>query len=195
MGRGVLNDWDLSHRAGEPHRGGERTGTATFIAMELLCDENKDGRMERQYHHDLEGLLWILPWVFQFRDSVRINRQLAGWETGDFAECHEQKGIFLTNIEKSPSKPSKYSPTESWCREWKGLAASLLLWVALGNLQRSWHRQQSGEPIIPPPADVFDQFCKELHRLSQSMYPAIGDILREMNVAPPTSPIPPIPST
>ena len=63
-GRGVLNDWDLSHRAGEPHRGGERTGTTTFMALGLLCREYCDGRMERQYHHDLEGFIWILPWVF-----------------------------------------------------------------------------------------------------------------------------------
>jgi len=190
-GRGVLNDCDLIHRAGEPHRGGERTGTATFMAMELLCDENRDGRMERQYHHDLEGLLWILPWVFlQFENSVRTNRRLADWETGDFAECNRQKSLLLAGIMTSPPM---YSPTKSWRSEW-GFAAYLLSWVWGGNIQRYQHRQTQA-PIAPVPADIFNKFCEELHQLSQSMYPAIGDILREMNVAATSSVPSSVPST
>jgi len=89
------------------------------MALELLCDKYKDGRMERQYHHDLEGFIWILPWVFlQFQDSVQINRQLAGWETGHFEKCHERKSSLLGGGMTSPT----YPPTESWRCEWKGFA-------------------------------------------------------------------------
>jgi hypothetical protein len=188
-GRGVLNDWDLSHRAGEPHHGGERTGTATFMALELLCGKYRDGRMECQYHHGLEGFIWILLWVvLQFKDSVRINRQLTGWETSDFAECNRQKSHLLHGIMTSPPI---YSPTESWHSEWD-LAAYLLIWVEEGNIQRYKHQQKQTQ--APAPADIFNEFCEELHQLSQSMYPAIGDILREMNAAP-TSSVPSMPSS
>ena len=188
MGRGVLNDWDLSHRAGEPHCGGERTETATFMALELLCCEYRDGRMERQYHHDLEGFIWILPWVFlQFQDSVRINRQLADWEIGDFEKCHQQKSSLLGGGMTS----SMYPPTKSWRSEWKGFAVHLLVWLVEGNIQR--YLQQQTAALAP--ADVFKKFYEKLHRLSQSTYPAFHDIIREMGVAPPPSSVTPMPST
>ena len=57
-GRGVLNDWDLSHHPGLPRsvqNHGERTGTVPFVAIDLLCARNWRGRKPRLYRHDLEG--------------------------------------------------------------------------------------------------------------------------------------------
>ena len=137
------------------------------------------GRVERQYYHDLEGFIWILPWVFlQFEGPRRTNRQLADWETSDFEACRKQKSDLCTSA-------SRYSPTNSWRSEWKGFAVYILTWVGVENAQRFLH-QQKGAPIAPAPADVFNAFCKVLHRCS-GMYPAIGDILREMSVTLPTS--------
>ena len=128
------------------------------------------GRVERQYYHDLEGFIWILPWVFlKFEGPRRTNRQLADWETSDFEACRKQKGDLCTSA-------SRYSPTNSWRSEWKGFAVYILTWVGVENAQRFLH-QQKGAPIAPALADVFNAFCKVL----------LGDILREMSVTLPTS--------
>ena len=77
--RGVLNDWDLSydgHSGGDEGHvaGGERTGTLPFMALDLLSDEAWKGNVQRLYRHDLEGFIWILPWVFlQYEGSERTN--------------------------------------------------------------------------------------------------------------------------
>jgi len=64
---GVLNDWDLSRQRvghGSTRNGAERTGTIPYMALDLLDPEALDGRVPRLYRHDLEGLVWILVWVF-----------------------------------------------------------------------------------------------------------------------------------
>ena len=173
-GRGVLTDWDLSHRAGEPHRGGERTGPTTFMALELLCREYSDGRMERQYHHDLEAFIWILPWVFlQFEGQRRTNRQLAPWETGDFEACRREKGGVSLS----------YSPANSWCSKWKGFATYLLSWIKMDKGATIFRSRRRRPIIAPAPADIFNTFCKMLYRRSDK-YPAICDILRELVALP-----------
>jgi len=60
----VLRDYDITTPLDRPRvRGTERTGTATFMALEPLCDDYWDGFMERQYHHELEAFIWVLRFV------------------------------------------------------------------------------------------------------------------------------------
>ena len=141
---GVLNDWDLSYDCSsggdEAHiSGGERTGTLSFMALDLLTNEAWKGGVQRLYRHDLEGFIWVLPWVFlQFEGSVRTNHQLAGWETGDFEKCAEKKRNLFSRLQ-SPN-----IATVSWKEEWK-LATSLLYW-----LQREEGNRGLSDRTTPP---------------------------------------------
>lgn len=59
---GILNDWDLAasvipkDKATSKHR----TGTAAFMALDLLANDGKP--LLHEYHHDLESFVWILIW-------------------------------------------------------------------------------------------------------------------------------------
>jgi len=123
--RGVLNDWDLSYcsqlpQSAQPH--GERTGTIPFMAVDLLCNSNWRGRKPRLYRHDLEGLIWILPWVFiQYEDSVFKEAKLKNWRTGDYSECGAAKKEML-------EEPNMHEPMVSWKVQWP-LAEVLLEWL------------------------------------------------------------------
>lgn len=80
--------------------------------------------MERLYRHDLEGLIWILPWVFlQFSEKKRKSYQLQPWRTGDYNQCREKKNDFLL-------KRNNQRPQETWKNEWD-LAFRLLRWIYL----------------------------------------------------------------
>lgn len=125
--RGILNDWDLSHvrtDTGSGHVGGERTGTLPFMALDLLTEKYWEGKIPRLYRHDLEGLIWVLPWVFlQFEGKKRTNLCLKAWQTGDYRECRRVKLEFLVDYDEPET-----SPVESWQAEWE-LASSLLGWI------------------------------------------------------------------
>lgn len=74
---GILDDRALGYVRKSGPAGNERTETVPFMALDLLCDEYWRGEVERLYRHDLEGLIWILPWVFlQFSEKKRKSYQL-----------------------------------------------------------------------------------------------------------------------
>jgi hypothetical protein len=126
VNNGILNDWDLA-QIRNPDLGhvGERTGTLPFMALDLLTREYWEGKIPRLYRHDLEGLIWILPWVFlQFKARGRVNQCLRAWQTGDYTICSKEKFYFLDYF----YKPKEFSPLESWKTEW-WLARSLLGWL------------------------------------------------------------------
>ncbi len=172
---GVLNDWDLSYY--EPlsrgKAGGERTGTLPFMALDLLSDEAWKGNMQRLYRHDLEGFIWVLPWVFlQFEGSKRTNCQLAGWETGDFDRCAMAKrGLF------SKLQFGKNIATVEWTAEWE-FAVSLLYWLEVEEGLRGQYRK------APPlsPKDIFNRFYDALCN-AQQCYPPLKKLMRELNLA------------
>ncbi|ETW79339.1 hypothetical protein HETIRDRAFT_117850 [Heterobasidion irregulare TC 32-1] len=57
-----LIDWEPATIFGQSrHDGSCHIGTMPFMALALLNEEYWEGKMKRQYHHDLEGFLWILP--------------------------------------------------------------------------------------------------------------------------------------
>ena len=104
MKRGMLNDWDLSYdcrSAPDAGRvvGGERTGTLPFMALDLLSEEAWNRNLQRLYRHDLEGFIWILPWVFlQFEEKELMIPALEAWQTGDYVECAEAKRGMISKL-------------------------------------------------------------------------------------------------
>ena len=121
----VLNDWDLSYhpsflKSVQPH--GERTGTVPFMAVDLLCQGNWAGNRPRLYRHDLEGLIWILPWVFlQYEESTFKIRKLESWSTGDYEKCATAKNQMIKSLEAQ-------IPMDSWRDQWF-VAQALLDWL------------------------------------------------------------------
>lgn len=70
---GVLNDFDLIQIYGEPSKGGRRTGTIAFMALDLLSLQGVPRRYKRLYRHDLESMLWVLIWIclsIEYKEDV-----------------------------------------------------------------------------------------------------------------------------
>ncbi|CAL1699788.1 unnamed protein product [Somion occarium] len=96
---GVLNDWDLATiRDRKDHGGLERTGSMPFMSLHLLTEEYWNGAIKRLYRHELESLIWLLPWVALNYSSgkYRLNNKVKYWITGNYTLCREDKGDFLS---------------------------------------------------------------------------------------------------
>jgi hypothetical protein len=189
--RGVLNDWDLSFRRSRDrvgHVGGERTGTVPFMAMDLLCRKYWDGEMERLYRHDLEGLIWILPWVFlQFQGTTLEVPQLASWSTGDYLRCAEKKAHFYVHH-------TDYIPMNSWKSEW-ALVSVVIGWRqrlaftlqegGLGQRPQGKRRrpEKDQDEASRVAQDVFNDFCRVLweHR---GRYRPLAKLMRDLGLNP-----------
>jgi len=95
---GVLADWDLGVIRNNPKRGTtERMGTFPFMAVDLLTPEYWEGDLRRLYRHDLEGFVWILPWIALRYDNGAKKDQprLVEWVSGDYDMCRLSKYAFL----------------------------------------------------------------------------------------------------
>ena len=94
---GVLNDFDLSLLQWEPRIiGTDRTGTVPFMATDLLTEAYWRGLIKRFYRHELEALIWVLPFTFLlYRDGMRLpNAYVDPWRTSDYNVCMEKKTAF-----------------------------------------------------------------------------------------------------
>lgn len=69
-----LIDWEPATIFGQSrHDGSCHIRTMPFMALALLNEEYWEGKMKRRYHHDLEGFLWILPFVcLQNENGIRL---------------------------------------------------------------------------------------------------------------------------
>ena len=62
---GILVDYDLAVIEGQSQPSGTgRTGTISFMAVDLLIDEYWEGKVDRLYCHELQAFIWVLPFVF-----------------------------------------------------------------------------------------------------------------------------------
>ena len=98
---GVLGDYDLAIFLDRPRvRGTDRTGTTTFMAIKLLNKKYWDGLIKRQYHHELEAFIWVLPFVFlRYQDRIAVPYTVVEeWMTSNYETCHEKKSSFLLNL-------------------------------------------------------------------------------------------------
>lgn len=134
--RGILNDsgWDLDFPSSctppyitEP----ERTGSVPLMPLDVLTDIYWKGLTVRRYCHCLEGLVWVLVWVFgHYEDGRQEFRDLHNWMTDDYAACRTQKIAFL-------EKYSRFSASDSFAPE-EPLMTALLEWV----FDRWFHRSK-----------------------------------------------------
>jgi len=86
--RGVFNYWDrirIRTETGVEHLGGQRTGTIPFMAMDF--PEYFEGSKPSLYRHDLDGFIWILPWVFLQFNGPKFEIAQLHWGTGDYLLC------------------------------------------------------------------------------------------------------------
>lgn len=116
---GVLNDWDLaipvnrSEYNVEKPTSQHRTGTATFMSLELLQDSNRT--IPHLYRHDLESFMWILIWcsfnfLFNGMEMPHTQRDEAirDWVDIKWSSISKAKQQFLAyyhNALKNTTKP------------------------------------------------------------------------------------------
>ena len=98
---GVLNDFDLTNISGEDSKGGRRTGTNAFMALQLINPLMENPR--RLYRHDVESLIWVLIWICLYSrgpdDAPHDVRErislLQEWKTGDARRAFQVRGAFF----------------------------------------------------------------------------------------------------
>lgn len=93
--KGVLSDFDLAIIQKMPRRPEhERTGTIPFMAVDLLNDAY--WHISRQYRHELEALIWVLPFVFLRYPTGHLltGTDVDKWMTSDYTLCRKEKSDF-----------------------------------------------------------------------------------------------------
>ena len=103
---GILNDFDLINIRGKDSKGGRRTGTIAFMALQLINPLMENPR--RLYRHDVESLIWVLIWICLYyrgpddtpqgmkQDDVRERISLLQeWKTGDARRAFQVRGAFF----------------------------------------------------------------------------------------------------
>lgn len=154
-----MNDWDLAVVVGlSEHDGSDRTGTVPFMALDLLTDEYWDGKIARLYRHDIEGMIWILPWVFlRFKDGKEVERAPLGeWRMGDYNVCRKEKTDFLLNFQKP-----NFIQTVSYSAEWQ-LARTLLTWVRAETFSRANAVIENRAVQEPEPETTYAMFWSKV---------------------------------
>ncbi|EIN07684.1 hypothetical protein PUNSTDRAFT_45211 [Punctularia strigosozonata HHB-11173 SS5] len=127
---GVLRDFDLSRirdkNVDSAPQGTERTGTVPFMALDLLCDEYWEGKIERLYRHDVESFAWVIMYLGYTNDETLEPLPVVDWYTSDYEDCRRGKHSFLfrsRKMVKDYSAHMVYGP-----QPWR-LARVLVGWV------------------------------------------------------------------
>ncbi|TFK31462.1 hypothetical protein BDQ12DRAFT_729539 [Crucibulum laeve] len=100
----ILNDFDLAVfrdiKTGKriTANNGERTGTIPFMALQLLTDKYYDGKIERQYRHELESFIWSLSWLCLYGAGDDVKEKLDQWRTADYITACGCKARFILEL-------------------------------------------------------------------------------------------------
>lgn len=178
--RGILNDWGLTH-VRVKNVGTERTGASPFMALDLLCKGHWEGRVTRFYRHDLEELIWVLPWVIlQFNGKERQSYQLQSWSTYDYDHCRINKNDFL-------ARRGRQHAQTSWQGEW---LMTLKLLGSIASRQAKFadlraeevlrmDQDSSSSLLTPPEPSATEHFSEFLNILESAytLYPPLKDII------------------
>lgn len=95
--RGFFIDWELATIFRQScHDRSSCPETVPYMAMYLLNTDYWTS-IQRQYRHDLEGFLWILPYIFlQYNNGNLVeNPPLKSWSMGNYHSCRHVKVGFL----------------------------------------------------------------------------------------------------
>lgn len=179
---GVLNDWDLaipvnrSEYKFEKPTSYHRTGTATFMSIELLEDENRT--IPHLYRHDLESFMWILIWCafnflfhgvevpYKLRDAV-----VRDWVNISWQRIRQSKRDFLGIVTKALAKTTKVM---------QPLVRKILGPISHSMARAFLERDQSQEPFDGPArlritkTDFFDDFFT-FDCFMEVLEPEVGD--------------------
>ncbi|KAH0835806.1 hypothetical protein J3R83DRAFT_9663, partial [Lanmaoa asiatica] len=74
--------------------GNECTGTAPFVAVDLLAQEGLAGEIKHVYAHDAESFIWVLVWISLRYDDGKLRKQdrlLDQWLKVDALGCVAKK--------------------------------------------------------------------------------------------------------
>ncbi|KAF9506483.1 hypothetical protein BS47DRAFT_1489335 [Hydnum rufescens UP504] len=99
---GVLNDFDsalfvqVNPQYGSLHFDRRfRTGTAPFMALELLDETDKI----QCVRHDLESFLWVTIWcTSHYHGGIKTTMAFQDWQKFNITELAPQKGFFLFTL-------------------------------------------------------------------------------------------------
>lgn len=102
---------------------GKRVGMVPFMPIDHLTNEYWDGKRARHARHDIESLIWILPWgMTQFAGGECINNNLGGWRTrtGEWHKCCHLKRNYLHSPEDWNFHPEweSHAPVAGHLLEW-----------------------------------------------------------------------------
>jgi hypothetical protein len=183
----VLSDYDLSiFRENQRSPKTDRTGTLPFMAMGLLNDAYWRGDIAPIYRHELEALIWILPFVFlRYQDHKSQPRTLVEyWMTSSYKNCARHKARF--------SNPELVAGNEQLCQpdyidHWL-LPEYLLLWLnRLGTLLHARHRKNTVDGNGDTVATHWPRFVAELKEISafpetNSKIGYVADLIDELEL-------------
>jgi len=135
---GILNDFDLINIFGEDSKGGRRTGTIAFMALQLIKPRVKNPR--RFYRHDVESLIWVLIWIclyFSGSDDIPQGMEeedvgeqislLQEWKTADTRRAYQVRFSFLSFLKT-------FLPCKAF-KELRPLTIKLGTWVKQMNFE------------------------------------------------------------
>jgi len=171
---GVLNDFDLVYITGWTARGGRRTGTVAFMALDLLTEKAIKDRFTWLYRHDVESLIWVLAWVCLI---IEINDDIPeGMDQGTMS-----RQILRLQAWKDPSTSgltrneclnycdANYQPSKRFEQLWI-LTMHFLGWLSDNSSERKRHRLRvlvrQAEGAFPEPH--YDHVYQEIVNLVKS---------------------------
>ncbi|TFY77689.1 hypothetical protein EWM64_g6325 [Hericium alpestre] len=102
---GLLNDWDLGKRCKidqttETPSARHRTGTAPFMALDLLLDDPP----QHLYRHDLESFIYILIFCAMHMNLDGTERErhpsLYGWTDGSWKDIYLAKRELFSDVKR-----------------------------------------------------------------------------------------------
>lgn len=120
----VILDFDLaSYVNTEAHKNEVRTGTAPFMAREVLRGFHEN--YKHGLHHDLESLFYILVWyALGYRRRCPPNDLLRRWRKGSYEEIKAAKEKFISQKDVGNDRDTlqgiKVAATKNQLREIRG---------------------------------------------------------------------------
>ncbi|KAG5634123.1 hypothetical protein DXG03_006297 [Asterophora parasitica] len=166
-GHGVLLDFDLSI----PERPHPRlAGTMPFMAVDLLDIDYWTGIKERLYHHELEALIWILPFVFlRYQDGREMPEEITdAWMSEDYDTVCDKKVRFWDA--KGLDEATTAMETKlNFAKEWP-LASNLLSMAqethtrAVGSSSTIVRRR---EPVISTLQELWTEFLDMMNQVEE----------------------------
>ena len=103
--KALLNDFDLALRIGDRESriatSKHRTGTAPYMARELLDSAPLGVIVTHEYAHELESLFYLLLFIaLGYTKSIPEGDPLKHWRSRDWMRIAEAKDLFFSNPQR-----------------------------------------------------------------------------------------------